>query len=658
MIYLRAGLLFSLLVIHLAGGAFLFRRFFPKESPWLGFLIPAFAIAIVCNFIEHGVALTGLHWLMAATMIGSVWLMVFASKDQWLDLWKPMLVFLLAMTIPFALRVLKPDIGQIRDGPLDLFLISSFCSGGTLPPDSGWMPGFKVEHYYDFAHYAASVMTRIFGLDVGTGYNLAGILLSGLILFTSGAIAYRLAGQRLWVALLAVMMTATAMDGSTAYLWLFSPNLKEPDDATNFFNHAGDAGAGAFDSLIPHGTDYQATHELLPVGYWSWAGSFHSVAAGQLLMLFSVLCLIEMFSSPRTNWPWIGSLWAVLLMVVCSAWGVTELVLFALIGAVWCLRSKIYPGDWRVVIGTVVGAVVALTPTLFYFLQTHATAGSVPALNHTPWQEFAVQWWPAFIPWALLFFWWNKTHPAVRILQIVLPVMFLTVEYWNVGARLDMTGKCWGYIYGAAFAVFVPALLSVRSWTLRGVMAAFVVMTGISACFWVDYYHRSVNWDDVAQITGQGDMRSDAFKGRLYNELSTVSHKIVVVGKSASNYGENPLLANLTNNKAYIAWCSHGGTVLHPESYDTSANPDDEANNIYSGKMSDPLDFLREKDISALVIWPDDNDDPAVVATLKQKLAPDYNYVDCRGFHPDASAPQCGVFMYRGASIDHQVAQR
>ncbi len=72
---------------------------------------------------------------------------------------------------------------------------------------------------------------------------MAGSLLSGLILFTAGAIAYGIAGQRLWVALLAVLMTATAMDGNTAWLWLYSPNVKEPDDCTIFFNHAGDGAA-------------------------------------------------------------------------------------------------------------------------------------------------------------------------------------------------------------------------------------------------------------------------------------------------------------------------------------------------------------------------------------------------------------------------------
>ena len=68
-----------------------------------------------------------------------------------------------------------------------------------------------------------------------------------------------------------------------------------------------------------------------------------------------------------------------------------------------------------------------------------------------------------------------------------------------------------------------------------------------------------------------------------------------------------------------------------------------------------------------VVIWPDDHDDPAVVAKLQQQLAPDYIYEDCRGFKPEPDSPQAGVFISRdlvtpkhdaiallGVTTDHQ----
>jgi hypothetical protein len=184
-------------------------------------------------------------------------------------------------------------------------------------------------------------------------------------------------------------------------------------------------------------------------------------------------------------------------------------------------------------------------------------------------------------------------------------------------------------------------MLAVRSWTLRGVTLIFVLMCGLSTCFWVDYYHRSICWDDVAQLTGQGNMRTDPLKGRIWNEVATVNHKIMLVGKDTWAYADNPLLANLNYNKTYIAWCCHCQGALHPNSFDVAPTRDEEVNNLYDGKMADPLGFLRQKDISMVTIWPDDKIKPEVVDKLKEQLGPDYNYVDCRGFRPDPSVNGC-----------------
>ncbi len=176
-------------------------------------------------------------------------------------------------------------------------------------------------------------------------------------------------------------------------------------------------------------------------------------------------------------------------------------------------------------------------------------------------------------------------------------------------------------------------------------------MAGLSACFWVDYYHRSINWDNVGQLTGQGDMRSDPFKGRIYNVVSRFNHQIMLVGKDTWAYAENPLLANLNYNKTYIAWCCHCQGALHPNSFDVAPLRDEEVNDLYAGKLADPLQFLRNNNISMVVIWPDDHDDPAVVAKLQQQLAPDYIYEDCRGFKPAPDAPQAGVFTSRDLAM-------
>jgi len=641
-------MLWGLVSIHILGGACLFRRLLPRESPWLGFLVPSLAIPIVLNFIEHGVALPELVWLLPITFIGSVWMLI-SPKTHWRFLWKPAVVFLLAFTIPFLLRCLKPDIGEMRDGPLDEFLLSSFTMGDKLPPDSNWMPGFKLMYYYDFQHYAASVLLRLFDLDPGTGFNLGSALLSGFILFCAGGIAWRLGRQRLWIAILVVLMTATAMTGINDYLWFMEPHFKDPDDATMLLNQADVAFPNPvpFEHFIKRYHDYYSIHELIPPGYWSWTGGFHEVMGGHFLTLLSVMCLVEMVRRRRTNVPWIGMVGVIPLMLICSTWGVPMVLLFCVAGATWCHWHGIAPRNWRAVVMAVAVMVICLMPFLLDFLRVHTPTGFLDQDANTQFYEFLFQWWPFYIPWLALLFWWRKLNPAAQIVHVITPLMLIGMEFFNVGARIDMTGKTWGDIFGAAWAVFIPTMLGTRSYVLRGIAGLFVIACMISTCFWVDYIHRSMHPDDFWQLSGQGDMRTDPAKGRIFNFVSSVNHKIIIVGKSTWGFAENPLLANLTRNKAYIAWCFHCSSVFHPDSFDEASTRDQDVNAIYAGTKDDSRQFLHDHHIEMLVIWPEDHIPDDILAKLKRELVPQYLYQDCRGMKPASDAPNAGVFVAR-----------
>jgi len=648
MIVLRAIMLWSLVSIHIVGGACLFRRLFPRESPWLGFIVPSLAFVVACNFFEHGLVMTALRWLLPVTFVGSVW-MVVSRKTHGRFLWKPTVVFLLAFTIPFVLRCIEPDIGQMRDGPMDACLISNFTLCNTLPPDSTWMPGYKLMYYYDFQHYAASVLTRLFSLDLGTGFNVSSALLQSFILFCTGAIAWRVGKHRFWIALLAVLMTATALTGINDYLWFYEPNFKNPDDATILLNTAdvNNPNHVPFDHFIKRYHDYWSIHELIPLGYSVWTGGFHDVMGGQFLALFSVMCLIEMMRRRRTDIPWIGALAAVPLLLVTSTWGVPLVTLFFLAGAGWCAWSGIAPRNWRAVAIGVAAVCACLTPLLVYFLKVRTPYFSFDKDSNTQFYEFLFQWWPYYIPWLLLLFYWRKLNPATKIVLIITALLLIGLEFYNIGARRDTTGKTWGMLYGTAWAVFIPTMLGTRSYILRGVAALFVIACVISTCFWVDYVHRTMNPDDFCLLSGQGDLRTDPAKGRIYKTVSMVNHKIILVGKSTWCFSVNPLLATLSDNKAYVAWCFYCATLFNPDSFDEASVRDKDVNDIYAGKKDDAEQFLRDHHIAMLVIWPDDNIPNDVLNKLRSELTLGYLYKDCRGMNPAPDAPNAGVFVDR-----------
>jgi hypothetical protein len=150
LLLLRVVFLWSIISVHVVGGAALFRRLFPKESPWFGFLVPCLALVLLMNFIEHVVAVPTLLWLMPFTVVGSIWA-IFYPGLNWKSLRWPTFIFLVAFTFTLAQRALAPGIPSLRDGVGDLGVMASFCLGDKVPPPFSWYPALPLSHYYGSA---------------------------------------------------------------------------------------------------------------------------------------------------------------------------------------------------------------------------------------------------------------------------------------------------------------------------------------------------------------------------------------------------------------------------------------------------------------------------------------------------------------------------
>jgi hypothetical protein len=123
MLILRLCLVWALVAVHIVGGAALFTRLFKRESSWFGFILPCLGVAMVMNFIEHGVGLSSLRWALPVTFVGSLWA-ILSPRADWRRLWFPTAVFLLAFTFTLTIHGLKPDVEAVRDGRLDTHLIA------------------------------------------------------------------------------------------------------------------------------------------------------------------------------------------------------------------------------------------------------------------------------------------------------------------------------------------------------------------------------------------------------------------------------------------------------------------------------------------------------------------------------------------------------
>ena len=180
MLILRAAFLELLICVHVIGGAVLFRRLFPRESPWLWFVVPIVSVVSVFNFIEHYVALPNLGWLLPFTLGGMIW--NFARPGYtWDGLRFPTVLFVATFTFMLFLRCVSPSIPNYTEGGFDLTRVLNYCMGERVPPTDCWMPPYDYGNYYTFQHYGASVLKRLLSVDVGTGLNLSYALLLALL---------------------------------------------------------------------------------------------------------------------------------------------------------------------------------------------------------------------------------------------------------------------------------------------------------------------------------------------------------------------------------------------------------------------------------------------------------------------------------------------
>ncbi|MCE0522783.1 MAG: DUF2298 domain-containing protein [Methylacidiphilales bacterium] len=651
MLLLRALILWSLISLHVVGGAAIFGRLFPRESRWFGFIVPGLALVLVLNFIEHIVALPTLLWLLPFTTLGSLWALLYPGWDR-KGLLLPAVIFLASFAFTLGLRAIKPDIVGIKDGVVDLSLMSSFCMGEKVPPTLIWYPPLHLAQYYAFGHYAMSVVTRFLGLDVGTGFNLSSALFSSLECLLAAAVAWRISRQKLWITLLAPVLLECAATGATAYFWLTTKDF-DP-------YHSLDILVG-MDNPADHNPLWHWLHpalwydrrELFPPGVWSWLGSFHSTSGGQFLVLFFTYALTEVLRRRSSNWPWLCLLTIPFFSVVTSTWAVL-LEAPLLLGALyWVWRYKLAPESFRFVLLGFGLILALLAPTLLDFLTTTGVPGmdwTDPDARTEP-VEFFVLWWPILLPWLALIFTWRKLPPVVKTVIVVLPFALLGMEFYTIAGRPDWTGKLWSYIFGVGWVTLIPTLCRRRGLLFRGLLGLLLASSLLSFIAWSQYTWRMHSADDSWHLEGTGTFRINPLRGNLLQALSQLKGQTVITGKSDDLYSQSPALVAFTGNRDYVTWSYFCDGVEGGNTYRQASRRQDEVNALYDGKCDNPLLFLRTHDIAALVIYPLDNVPRDVIAKLQKQLEPYYAYTD---FSDDTATS--GIFIFHPEMLNWPAA--
>jgi uncharacterized membrane protein YkgB len=568
----------------------------------------------------------------------------------------PIVIFLLAFAFTFWVRCLNPNITAGSDGLTDLSMMLNYCHGEKIPPTDNWLPTLDYKWYYSFQHYAASVVKRLFNLDGGTAINVSSALLSAFTAFVGAATAYRLSGEKTWVAVATVVMIEAAFTGSSAYIYLTMkdpgewladnlsggyPRVKEVHD-TNLLWHLLGYDTGSF--YVEDSSGYPMRRELQTSGFWTWRDEYHANSSGHFFTLFSVFTVVELLRRERSNFPWICAILIPPLVVITTMWLVIIDGIMCIGAVALALMIGRRPVNlvW-VAYGVAIG-LVALWPT-FSDISTAPQGGSI-TWNHpewrTPFWEFFAQFWPVIALWLILCFFWKKMPAGARWIHFLIPVFLIGIELFNIeDDRYNTYEKMWGPVFSAAIICFFP--LAVTNRNIIGRLLAFIIFCCalVSLSFRIYSHTHWIPWDSGAfNLQGDGYLTADSQKKRMMQVLSQLRDDTVLAGHCEFNYYECPALAVFTNNRCYIAWFFSEERFGHGE----EANERTQLNNdFYAGKNPDPLGFLASNDIAAVLIWPGDKLSDDFVAQLKKQLAPTYQYEDCRGGGPD----NAGVFLRR-----------
>lgn len=638
MILIRVGFLEFLLLVHVISAAVLFRRFFPRESPWLGFIVPIVVLVSVLNFIEHYIALPNLGWLLPFTLGGLIWNLVMPGYS-WAGLKFPSILFALSFTFLLILKCSSPDIPNYTEGAVDLTRVLNYCMGEKVPPTDCWMPPYDYGGYYTFQHYGASVLKRLFSTDTGTALNLSFALLLALLCQMGAGAAYAISGKK-WIASSIVLVLLSGSSGSAPILML----LGHPDfPLSTAINTAwNDPNRNPLSWICMH-DQFHPDLTLVAPTYSLYCSEFHANLGATCLTMAAVLASLEIYRPGRSNWPWICLLVFPMVTLITSAWYfVISFILCAAGLGIACLAGRRPENLKMVALGGTLG-LLFVWPAFYSLSATPLTTSFL----WTPWQErtplwiFAIQWWPIFVPWIFTCFVWHKLNWMCRWLHASIALLFIGMEIVSLSDRELTVQKMWGDLYGVGLITLLPFIFMQRRWLYRGLSAFLMITFLYCLTVWVKtIYYDCANKAEFGHLQGDAGIKVDPQRKRLIQVLSSMHGATILPGRSYWAYNLAPLIVTLSENRCFVAYtfqeeeAGHGDEIL----YRSKLN-----NDFYNGVMTSPLPFLHSNHISAVMIWPEDLISDATLQQIQAEIGSEYYYVNCKM----GGVNNAGVFLHQ-----------
>lgn len=604
------------------------------------------AVCLTLFTLEHFVGLGELSFLCLPLTALSLYL-IWQWRDSFLEetFKASEIVFLCALLYGTVWRVAFPEIVEDNDRLTDFHFVANYFAGDRLPPVDAWLPYQRLNYYYAFQHYSAALLGRIFGLGPGASFNVAAILLAGLVLGLAWEFLTVLR-LRFGLKLLAIAALAIGGTGISPLLHLITSGTSAP-----FFSYGSAVDAlihnskllGLFDSSNASDTwrslfgDTERSVRL-PIetfGYQYAIGGYHAVLSGFLLLF---LALTIMTAVPQADRPVRARLEFVLgltvpLTLCANAWVFP--LQAALVGA-W----KVW--DWRrsgrldpLSLAAGVGAGVLL---LLPFLAglgaeiNYMRLQLVSSQAHAPIVQFLMVWWPLLLL-ALAVPLLGQARSLAGFFALIFLCLLIFTETFNAfdGAyrdefiRFNPALKWWGWIFtGGVFSISAYLLASNR--LVARVLAASVLV--LISVFAVDIgrYLAFRSHAYAGKIDGTGFYAQDPANARMLRILGQAPRGLVLekiydaYPIDTGIYGSFALKPNVVG----IPWALESWRKGLTELPGLAA----EIKNFYAGTHPQAARFVTDRNVRYVVWSTRESTEVATWQAINKALDADYRWVE------------------------------
>ncbi|MEQ1635129.1 MAG: DUF2298 domain-containing protein [Methylococcales bacterium] len=648
----------GLLLVNLAGLTAWVSRYLPAQAS--ARVLGLVGLTLMLFAFEHLQGLGKLNWLWPLTTGLAVWSLKNRSDRQF---WIGELVFTLGFFYGFAWRFAFPNIDAGSEHLTDLYFISNFMGGETLPAKDRWLAGDVFDCYYAFQHYAAALMARLFNLEVGLAMNLAWAVTIALLV----SLGWEISGYFVKRIALRVLLIVALMLGGNGLSPLMPFMIKgKVTDAASLQDHvvsriwSTTRFAGMYEERVntPLGTaiagDPQKPgfkeHLELPletVAYYSVLGDYHPPLGGFVIALWTLAlsAFLGLRKAPETPQksaaipPFQVSADALAffamgltpaLVIVTNAW-VFPLQCVLLLS--W-LVLRYWKADVRwqaLIIGG--GAGFALSyPFLSYFAPSSLETPIrwVVEQDHSPLRYFIALHWPLLV-WLGAGLMIARHSAWAGWLALTLLVIFCASELIYVDdplsgkyQRFNTTLKWWSWLWPTALIGLGSVALGTGGRLVKAIMvlslSALLVYTVN-----IGHYWRYTNKPQFGQIAGNGWLKQDKTLRELLLYLKNAPEGIVMESIEQGAYSSSSALALFAGKPLLLGWPDHLAQWRGSPAY--ISNRAAEIRAFYKGELAEPLSFLEKFPVQT-IIWTvaDQQRSPAVREKLQAQIGRDYHW--------------------------------